>query len=138
MRTLGNVLWVLLGGLGFFLGYVAAGLLCFVLIVTIPFGLACFKLANYTLWPFGRALVKAPSAGTASTVGNVVWFPFGLLIAIGHVLIAALWAITVIGIPFAVAHVKIARCALTPFGHEIVPAAMADQYPSAVVVAPLR
>jgi uncharacterized membrane protein YccF (DUF307 family) len=134
VRTIGNVLWVLLGGIGLFLGYLVGALICFVLVITIPFGVACVRLAVFSLWPFGRALVKSPRAGAASLIGNIIWFPFGLAIALGHAVVAALWAITIIGIPFAVAHVKIARCALLPFGREIVPLALADRYEDAVVV----
>src|SRR5688572_3136112 len=117
MRLLGNVIWLVLGGLGMALGYLFAALIAFVLIVTIPFGIQALKLASFTLWPFGRAVVARPGgAGAGSLFGNVLWFLFaGVWLAIGHVFSALLCAITVIGIPFAIAHLKIAGAALAPF-----------------------
>ena len=83
----------------------------FVLIITIPFGVQSFKLASYTLWPFGRVVVAREDAGAiTSLIGNVIWFLFaGLWMAIGHVITACFLAITIIGIPFAIAHLKLAR-----------------------------
>jgi uncharacterized membrane protein YccF (DUF307 family) len=128
MRLIGNILWVVLGGLFLALGYALAGLLMFVFVITIPFGIQAFKLASFSLWPFGRVLVARPGAGRATSfVGNVLWFVFGgLWMAIGHLFSALLLAITIIGIPFAVAHLKLARVAAWPFGYTIVPASMAS------------
>src|SRR3954452_20941120 len=97
------------------IGYVIAGIIMFIFIITIPFGVQAFKLAGFTLWPFGRTLVRREDANrTLSVVGNVIWFLFaGIWIAIGHLISAFLCAITIIGIPFAVAHLKLAGAALT-------------------------
>jgi uncharacterized membrane protein YccF (DUF307 family) len=119
---IGNILWLLLGGLEMALAYAIAGLLAFVLIVTAPLGVAAFRLASFSLWPFGRTLVAKPGAGIGSGLGNVVWIlVFGWWLALGHLVAAFLNAITIIGIPFAVAHLKLAGAALTPFGHEVTP-----------------
>jgi len=121
VRLLGNILWLLLGGLEMALGYAVFGLLSFVLIVTIPFGVASFRLAGFALWPFGRVLVEKPGAGAGSVLGNIVWMLIGgIWLALGHLVAALVNALTIIGIPFAVAHVKLAGAALTPFGHEVV------------------
>ena len=104
--------------------YALAGLIALVLIVTAPLGVAAFRLAGFSLWPFGRSLVRKPGAGAASGVGNLVWIVLiGWWVALGHLAAAVVNAITIIGIPFAVAHVKLAAAALTPFGHEVIDAA---------------
>lgn len=122
MRLIGNVLWLLLGGIELAIGYVIAGLISFVFIITIPFGVASFRMAGYALWPFGRVLVRKPNSGVGTGLANLVWMLFaGVWLAIGHLISAFINAITIIGIPFAVAHLKLAGAALTPFGHEVVP-----------------
>jgi uncharacterized membrane protein YccF (DUF307 family) len=122
VRVIGNILWLLLGGFELAVAYALFGLLAFVFIVTIPFGVAAFRLAGFALWPFGRALVQKPGAGGASGLGNLVWMLIaGIWLALGHLFAALVNAITIIGIPFAVAHLKLAGAALTPFGHEVVP-----------------
>ena len=105
-----------------------------VLIITIPFGIQAFKLAGYVLWPFGRTVVRRPDAGAGSTVGNVIWFVFaGWWLALEHLITAAVLAVTIIGIPFAIANVKLVVAALAPFGREIVPTDAVDAtYASAV------
>jgi len=139
MRVIGNILWLLLGGLELALGYAVFGLMAFVLIITIPAGIAAFRLAGFALWPFGRVLVEKPGAGAGSALANVVWILIaGIWLAIGHLAAAVINAITVIGIPFAVAHVKLAGAALTPFGHEVVPAGMAAGRRVTVGVQPLQ
>ena len=123
MKVIGNVLWLVLGGLFMALGYAIAGLLACVLIITIPFAIPAFRLASFSLWPFGRTLVKRPDAGSGSLIGNLLWLVlFGWWLALGHLISAMLLAITIIGIPFAIAQTKIAATALWPFGTEIVPA----------------
>lgn len=122
MRVIGNILWLLLGGIELAVGYALAGLISFVFIITIPFGVVSFRLAGYALWPFGRVLVRKPGAGVGSGLANLVWILIaGIWLAIGHLLAAFINAITIIGIPFAVAHLKLAGAALTPFGHEVAP-----------------
>jgi len=122
VRLIGNILWLLLGGLWLALGYAAAGVIAFVFIITIPFGVQAFKLAGFTLWPFGRAMVPRPGGGTGvSVIGNIIWLLLaGIWLAMGHLLAAVANAVTVIGLPFAVAHLKLAGACLTPFGHTIV------------------
>jgi uncharacterized membrane protein YccF (DUF307 family) len=123
VRLVLNVLWLIFGGLLIALGYAIAGLICFVLIVTIPFGIASFRMANYALWPFGRTLVPKPSAGVASAVGNVIWFIVaGWWLALGHIVTAIAQAVTIIGIPLAIANIKLVPVSLMPLGHEIVDA----------------
>ena len=121
VRLILNVLWLIFGGLLIALGYAVAGLICFVLVVTIPFGVASFRMANYALWPFGRTVVPKPTAGVASVVGNVLWFIFaGWWLALGHIATAIAQAVTIIGIPLAIANVKLIPVSLFPLGHEIV------------------
>jgi uncharacterized membrane protein YccF (DUF307 family) len=123
VRRVLNVLWLIFGGLLIALGYAIAGLICFVLIVTIPFGIASFRMANYALWPFGRTLVPKPSAGVGSAVGNVIWFIVaGWWLALGHIATAIAQAVTIIGIPLAIANIKLVPVSLMPLGHEIVDA----------------
>ena len=122
MRLILNIIWLVFSGFWLAIGYVLAGLLMFLLIVTIPFGIAAFRLAGYVLWPFGRTLVPKPSAGAPSFVGNVLWFLLaGLWLAIGHVVTAVALAVTIIGIPLALANLKLIPVSLVPLGKEIVP-----------------
>ena len=121
MRTLLNVIWLVLSGFWLALGYAFAGVIMTVLIVTIPFGIASFRLAGFVLWPFGRTVVRKPTAGAASTLGNVLWFLLaGLWIALAHVGTAIALFVTIIGIPLAIANLKLAVVALAPLGKEIV------------------
>jgi uncharacterized membrane protein YccF (DUF307 family) len=123
VRFILNVLWLIFGGLLIALGYAIAGLICFLLVVTIPFGIASFRMANYALWPFGRTLVPRPTAGVGSALGNVIWFVFaGWWLALGHIVTAIGQAVTIIGIPLAIANVKLVPVSLMPLGHEIVDA----------------
>ena len=122
MRTIGNILWLLLAGVWLAIGYVIAGILNCLLIITIPFGIASFRLASYALWPFGRTVVAKPSAGAISTIGNIIWFVIsGIWLAIAHVIAGVLLCLTVIGIPFGIASFKMAGLALFPLGKDIVP-----------------
>lgn len=121
MRTVLNLIWLLLSGIWLALGYALAGLVMFLLIITIPFGIASFRLAVYVLWPFGRTLVRRPDAGTASALGNVVWFVLvGIWMAIAHVLLGVALCLTVVGIPLGLGNFKLAVVALAPLGKEIV------------------
>lgn len=121
MRTLLNIIWFVFGGLWLALGYALAGLLFCLLIVTIPLGVASFRMASYALWPFGRAVVEKPGAGAGSVVLNVVWFVLaGWWLALGHLTTAAAQAVTIIGIPLAIANLKMLPISLVPYGKEIV------------------
>jgi uncharacterized membrane protein YccF (DUF307 family) len=127
VRILGNVLWFFLAGWELFIAYVVAGLVGFILIVTIPFGIASFRIAGYVVWPFGRTVVGKPTAGVGSAIGNVLWLVlFGWWLALTHIITGLLLAITIIGIPLAVANWKMVPLALWPLGREVVPIEVAQ------------
>lgn len=123
MKTILNVIWLVFGGLWLALGYFMAGVVCCALIVTIPWGLASFRIAGYALWPFGRTVVeRRGGSGPFTLLGNVIWLVVaGIWIAIGHVMTAIAMAITIIGIPLAIANLKMIPVSLMPLGKEIVP-----------------
>ncbi len=122
MRTLLNVIWLVLAGFWMAFGYIAAGILCFILIITIPFGIASFRMARYALWPFGYTTVRRPTAGVASLIGNVIWLIVaGIWLAIGHITTGIALCITIIGIPLGIASFKMVPVSLLPLGAEIVP-----------------
>ncbi len=123
VKTILNVIWLLFGGIWLALGYALAGVICCVLIITIPWGIASFRIAGYALWPFGRMVVDKPGGnGIAATLGNVIWLLVaGIWITIGHVLTAFAMAITIIGIPLAIANLKLIPVSLMPLGKQIVP-----------------
>ncbi|BBY24650.1 YccF domain-containing protein [Mycobacterium stomatepiae] len=121
MRLILNVIWLVFGGLWMAVGYLAAALISFLLIITIPFGFAAMRIALYTLWPFGRTIVDKPTAGAGALIGNVIWvLLFGIWLAIGHVVSAAAMAVTIIGIPLALANLKLIPVSLMPLGKDIV------------------
>ena len=121
MRTLLNIIWFLFGGLPLFLGYLLAGLFSCIFIVTIPAGVACFRIAGYVLWPFGKRVVDQPGVGAGSALMNVVWFLVaGLWLAIGHITTAAAQAVTIVGIPLAIANLKMIPITRFPFGKVVV------------------
>jgi len=123
MRTVLNIIWLLLCGIWMALGYVVAGVICCILIVTIPFGLAAFRIADFALWPFGRTLVRRPDAGAPSVFGNIIWIIFaGWWLALAHVVTAFALALTIIGIPLALANLKLVPVSLVPLGRIIVDA----------------
>lgn len=122
MRTLLNLIWVVFSGFWLWLGYLLAGVIACVFVVTIPAGVACFRIAGYVLWPFGREVVPVPQAGTMSSLSNFIWFLVaGLWLAIGHLTTAAAQAVTIIGIPLAIANVKMIPVTCFPFGKQVVP-----------------
>jgi uncharacterized membrane protein YccF (DUF307 family) len=122
MRLILNIIWLVFGGLWLALGYLVASLICFLLIITIPFGFAAWRIAWYALWPFGRTIVEKPGAGAGALVGNVIWvLLFGIWLAIGHLLTAIAMAVTIIGIPLALANLKLIPVSLVPLGKEVVP-----------------
>jgi uncharacterized membrane protein YccF (DUF307 family) len=123
VRTLLNIIWFVLSGLWLALGYALAGLVLCVLIITIPFGIASFRLAAFVLWPFGRAVVPKAGAGAASTVGNIIWFVLaGLWMALAHLVLGVLLCLTIIGIPLGLGNFKLAAVAIAPLGKDIVSA----------------
>ncbi|HWF17570.1 MAG TPA: YccF domain-containing protein [Acidimicrobiales bacterium] len=123
MRTVLNVLWFVLSGLWLAIGYAVVGLVLCLLIITIPFGIACFRLASFVLWPFGRAVVRKPDAGAPSAIANVIWFVVaGLWMALAHVMLGLLLCLTIIGIPLGLGNLKLAAVAIAPLGKEIVSA----------------
>lgn len=123
MKTILNIIWFIFGGFLLAAGYFLAGIIACLLVVTIPAGVASFRMASYALWPFGRSVVQ-PSSGTRgfSAIGNFIWFIVaGLWLAIGHVVTAAGQAVTIIGIPLAIANIKMIPVTCFPFGRSIVP-----------------
>nr|BFE72582.1 YccF domain-containing protein [Actinoplanes digitatis] len=122
VRLILNILWFVFGS-GFLLaiGYGLAALLCFLLIVTIPFGVAALRLAVYSMWPFGRTVVSQPDAGVASGLANVLWVIIaGWWLALTHLVAGVAQCLTIIGIPFGVANFKLVPVAFWPLGREIV------------------
>ena len=121
MRTLLNIIWVVFGGFWLFLGYLIFGLIACIFIITIPAGVACFRIAGYAPWPFGRTVVETPGAGAMSCLSNVVWFVVaGLWLALGHIATAAAQAVTIVGIPLAIANIKMIPVTCFPFGKRVV------------------
>ncbi|TFD58931.1 YccF domain-containing protein [Cryobacterium suzukii] len=121
MKTLLNIIWLVLSGFWLFLGYMVAALIMCVLIVTIPWGIAAARIGVYALWPFGKTVVETPNAGVASLLGNVVWVILaGWWIALEHLISGIALCITIIGIPFGIANFKLIPVALMPLGKQIV------------------
>jgi uncharacterized membrane protein YccF (DUF307 family) len=130
MRTIGNILWFILAGVWLAIGYVIAGILAFVLIVTIPFGIASFRLAAFVIWPFGRTTVWKRDAGIWSLIGNIVWIIFfGWELALVHLFTGLLLMVTIIGIPFGIACWKMIPLSLFPLGRQIVSIDSVDHDP---------
>ena len=125
MRTILNIIWFVLCGLWMAIAYALAGLLCFLLfflVITIPFGIAAFRIASYVLWPFGRTISPRREAGVGSLIGNILWIVlFGWWLALGHLVTGFLLCLTVIGIPLGLANFKIIPISLMPLGVRIVP-----------------
>ena len=121
MRFIGNILWLLLGGILVAIIYYLVGLLMCITIVGIPFGVQLFKLGTYALWPFGHELVNGPTQpGCLSIVMNLVWILLGWWeIAVIHLVCGLLFCITIVGIPFGVKHFSLALSSIFPFGKEI-------------------
>jgi uncharacterized membrane protein YccF (DUF307 family) len=121
VRLILNIVWFVLAGLWMAIGYAIAAVICFVLIITIPFGIASLRIAMFALWPFGKTVVKRSDAGIASGIGNVIWFILcGWWLAIGHLITGTLLCLTVIGIPLGLANFKLISVSLLPMGREIV------------------
>ncbi|BBC94277.1 YccF domain-containing protein [Streptomyces griseofuscus] len=116
-----NILWLLFCGIWLSIGYLIAALICFILIITIPFGIASLRIAGFVLWPFGRTAVERPGAGTGSVVGNVIWVIFaGWWLALEHLITSIPLFLSIIGIPFGWANLKLIPISLMPLGREIV------------------
>jgi uncharacterized membrane protein YccF (DUF307 family) len=122
MRFLLNVIWFVFGGLWIAIGYVIAAVICFILIITIPFGIAALRIAMFALWPFGRTVVRRSDAGVASGIGNVIWFLLcGWWLTLLHLITGIAQCLTIIGIPLGLANFKLIPISLMPLGREIVP-----------------
>lgn len=121
MRTLLNLIWLVFGGIWLAALYFLAGVIACALIITIPFGVASFRMARYVFWPFGKAVVASPGAGAVSGVANVVWFVLaGWWLALAHVVTAVAQSLTIVGILDAVVNLKMIPVTCRPFGKRIV------------------
>ncbi len=121
MRLLLNIVWFVLAGLWMAIGYAFAALVMFLLIVTIPFGIAALRIALYALWPFGRTIVRRADHGVASAIGNVLWFILaGWWLAIAHLITGVLLCVTIVGVPLGLANFKLIPVSLTPLGRDII------------------
>jgi uncharacterized membrane protein YccF (DUF307 family) len=121
VRLLLNIIWFVLAGLWMAIGYAFAALICFILIITIPFGIAALRIAVFALWPFGKTVIRRPDAGIASGIGNVIWFVLcGWWLALAHLITGTLLCLTIIGIPLGLANYKLIPVSLLPLGREIV------------------
>ena len=122
MRLILNLIWLILCGWWLAILYFLAGIIAFILIITIPFGIAAWRIANYALWPFGRSIVRRPRAGVGSLIGNIIWIILlGWELALGHLISGFLLCVTIIGIPLGLANFKLIPISLFPLGVEIVP-----------------
>lgn len=127
MRTVLNIIWLILSGFWLFLGYVAAGIVLCILIITIPWGIASFRIAAYALWPFGRTVVQKSTSGAWSFIGNVIWVILaGWWLALAHIVSGVLLCVTIIGIPMGIADFKMIPVSLAPLGKEIVSTRQGD------------
>ena len=124
MRLLGNIIWLLFGGLVTGIGWWVAGLLAAITIIGIPFAIAAFRIGAFSFWPFGREIVDRPEGEAGKLIvllGNIIWILLGgIWLALAHLFFALLLGITIIGIPFALQHLKLAHLSLTPYGKMIV------------------
>src|SRR3954471_19369463 len=121
MRLILNIIWFVLAGIWMAIAYTLAALICFILIITIPFGIAALRIAVFALWPFGRTIVRRGDAGAGSAIGNVLWIVLcGWWLALAHLITGILLCITLIGIPLGLANFKLIPVSLLPFGRDIV------------------
>lgn len=121
MKTILNIIWLVLCGFWMFLGYVVAGLVLCITIIGIPFGIAAFRIGGYALWPFGRTAVDRGDAGAGSLIGNVLWVVLaGWWLALGHIFTGIALCVSIIGIPLGIANFKLIPLSLMPLGKEIV------------------
>ncbi|MEZ5239325.1 MAG: YccF domain-containing protein [Microthrixaceae bacterium] len=137
MRTIGNILWLVLAGLWLAIGYAVSGLLICVTIIGIPFGIQAFKLAAFSLWPFGRSVVRSPEGGCLEVGFNVVWlllFGWGLFLT--HIAAGILLCVTIIGIPFRIQAFKLSVLSLWPFGRSVVESGAGSAAPGGAIGVP--
>ncbi len=129
IRLILNILWLVTGGLVMGLAWWLAGVLCFISIIGIPFGRACFVIGELAFWPFGQDIANREQVtghddigtGTAGMIGNIIWFLlFGLWLGIGHLTLAVGCFLSIIGIPFGLQHLKLAILSLMPIGQTVV------------------
>lgn len=120
MKTIGNLLWLVLCGVWIALGWLFWAFILAITVVGLPFARQCVKLAQFSLWPFGRTVVKDATATRLGAVGAVLWIIPGVFMAVGYVLTGALLCLTIIGIPFGIQAIKLAGLALQPFGKKVV------------------
>jgi uncharacterized membrane protein YccF (DUF307 family) len=121
MRFILNIIWVVLAGIWLAIAYALAALVCFILIITIPFGIAALRIALFALWPFGKTVVRRADAGAGSAIGNILWLILlGWWLALGHLITGIALCITIIGIPLGLANFKLIPLSLLPLGREIV------------------
>ena len=119
MNFIGNILWLLLGGIIAAILWFIAGMILCLTVIGIPFGIQCFKIAAFVLWPFGKE-IELGHFGAGGLILNIIWLIFlGWEVAITHLVIGAILCITIIGIPFGLQHFKFAKLGLSPFGAEI-------------------
>jgi uncharacterized membrane protein YccF (DUF307 family) len=137
MKLILNIIWLVLAGFWMAIAYALAAVIMFILIITIPFGVQALKIGLFALWPFGRTVIKRDDAGAPSFIGNLLWLILaGWWLALGHLITGVLLAITIIGIPLALANFKLIPISLWPFGREIVPTAVAHQRCTSAVTVP--
>ncbi|HEX6453014.1 MAG TPA: YccF domain-containing protein [Trebonia sp.] len=128
MRLILNLIWLILCGWWMAILYALAALVAFVLIITIPFGIAALRIASYVLWPFGRSVVMRRDFGVGALIGNIIWIVLlGWELALGHLTSGILLCLTIIGIPLGLANFKLVPISLVPLGVEIVPSG--EMYP---------
>ena len=121
MRLVLNIVWFVLAGLWMFIAYAIAAVICFIFIITIPFGIASLRIGVFALWPFGKTVVTRSDSGIATGSGNVIWCVFcGWWLALLHLVSGVLLCLTIIGIPLGLANFKLIRVSLLPLGREIV------------------
>jgi uncharacterized membrane protein YccF (DUF307 family) len=116
-----NIIWLVFAGFWMALGYALAAMICFILIITIPFGIAALRIGVFALWPFGKTVIRRADAGIASGIGNVLWLLLcGWWLALMHLLTGVLLCLTIIGIPLGLGNFKLIPVSLLPFGRDIV------------------
>lgn len=121
MNFIGNIIWLVFGGIIAAILWFLSGLLLCITVIGIPFGIQCFKIANFVIWPFGRD-VEIGNFGAGGLILNVIWIlVFGWELAVAHVIVGAIFFLTIIGIPFGLQHMKFAKLSLAPFGARIYP-----------------